>query len=126
MSFRLTLFKKILLLVLVPLSIELAFIGQLYRLNADVERERRAEAHAVDLSYAVNKFLGTSMGALVSSVLYYFTKMYKSGENDIIWKRNEDISAILNSQMEDIQKIVDKHPDEEEVVGRLRLLAKSM
>src|SRR5437868_2120661 len=119
MIFRpLSLSKKVMLLVAVPLVLELGFIGILGSALSQVEQERRAANHAHDVATALNVFLRMTMDALVSSVLFYFSR------DDGIWHRSEDTSKRIKQQIDVIEQICAGHPQELAVINGLKVHAK--
>lgn len=115
---RLSLTKKVILLVAVPLVLELGFIGLLANALNQVEQERRAANHAHDLATQLNVFLRMTMDALVSSILYYFSR------DDGVWHRSEDVSHRLKTQIELIRQVCIGHPEELAEIDRIMVRAK--
>lgn len=115
---NLSISKKLILLVAVPLLLELGFIAVLGGLLNQVERERAAESHARELSGALNTFLRRSLDMTASTVLHYVSR-------DAAFRVHiEEEKQKLKNLMRNIVDLASTNPREKAAVERLDQLSK--
>lgn len=81
MRLNLTLSRKAIILVSVPLVIELVLVGFLMALLQDAEREREAEAHSREISNELNLALRLLINAGTNTVIYHVSGSRDSLKN---------------------------------------------
>jgi PAS domain S-box-containing protein len=106
MHFRLTLSRKALLLVAVPLVFELAFIFILIGMLQQLELERQRETHARDVTMHLNKTLRYLLEGGSVSVLSRLTG------SEAFENRFRTVNDLLHAEGLKLRELVAKNPDE--------------
>ena len=93
MTFGLTLSRKAMILVAVPLVFELAFVGTLTGLLYQVDAERAREAHSRDLANHLNQMLRIMLSRSMASFVYHAT------DSSSAHKRFHDCAKQLDAEL---------------------------
>lgn len=103
---HLTLSRKAMILVAVPLLFEIVFVGTLAALLASTERERARENHAREISYHVN-------GALAAFIERFSSAVLRHVSDDAAFKERFDESLEkIHSELEIVTKLTADDPVE--------------
>jgi PAS domain S-box-containing protein len=116
MHFRLTLSRKALLLVAVPLAFELAFIFILIGMLQQLEIEREREAHARDVTMHLNKTLRYLLEGGSDSVLAHLTG------SAAFESRFRKVNDLLREEGLILRDLVRKDPSEIAAMGAIDTL----
>jgi PAS domain S-box-containing protein len=114
--FNLTLSRKAIILVSVPLIFELLFVAGLVTLLEQAEQERAREAHARDVATHANSLLRLLLDAGISSILTYLT------ESESHHKRYRHLVDVFNSEARQLKMLVSNNEHESAIFDRLAVL----
>jgi len=115
-SLNLSLAKKVLILVFLPLFFELSFLATLYVLLEQSEAERLRETHAAEVGGQVNALLRLMLEAGTSSVLSYMTSSAS------YYKRYRTLSETFNAEANKLGVLVHRNMHERETYSRMAAL----
>lgn len=116
MRLNLTLSKKALILVSVPLVFELAFVGALAYLLQQSEVERQREAHARDVTAQINTALRILLDGGTASVIGHL-----SGSNEARKRYRRSLGA-FPVEMRRLFAMVQDNPAERQALQRMQVL----
>ncbi len=117
----LSLSKKALILVAIPLAFEILFVVILGALLFFVDNERNRENHAREVSARVNAGLTALLDRFSSCVLYHVS------ESDSFKKRFEGSRYKIRSEIDALNVLVRDHPEEKAAVDKINdLLTQSV
>ncbi len=114
--FNLTLSRKAIILVSVPLVFELLFVAGLVTLLEQAEQERAREAHARDVATHANGLLRLLLDAGISSILTYLT------ESESQHSRYRHLIDVFNSEAKQLKYLVRNNDHEREIFAKLENL----
>jgi PAS domain S-box-containing protein len=114
--FNLTLSRKAIILVSVPLIFELLFVAGLVTLLEQAEQERAREAHARDVATHANSLLRLLLDAGISSILSYLT------ESESHRMRYRHLVDVFNSEARQLKLLVRDNEHESAIFNRLAVL----
>jgi PAS domain S-box-containing protein len=115
-SLNLSLAKKVLILVFLPLFFELSFLATLYVLLEQSEAERVRETHAREVVGQVNTLLRLMLEAGTASVLSYMTS------SQSYYKRYRDLSERFSDEANKLGVLVHKNEHERGTYSRMAAL----
>ncbi len=115
---NLTLSRKAIILVSVPLVFELLFVAGLVTLLEQAEQERAREAHARDVATHANGLLRLLLDAGISSILTYLT------ESESQHSRYRHLVDVFNSEARQLKYLVRNNDHEREIFTKLEALNK--
>jgi PAS domain S-box-containing protein len=113
---NLSLAKKVLILVFLPLFLELSFLATLYVLLEQSEAERVRETHAREVVGQVNTLLRLILETGTASVLSYMTG------SPVYYKRYRDLSDNFNAEASKLGALVHRNEHERETYSRMAAL----
>ncbi|MBS1992341.1 MAG: PAS domain S-box protein [Cyanobacteria bacterium SZAS LIN-2] len=113
---NLSLARKVLILVFVPVFIELSFLATLYLMLEQSENERQRETHAREVAGQVNTLLRLMLEAGTASVLSYMTS------SSSYYKRYRQLSADFNAEASKLGALVHNNTHERETYSRMAAL----
>ncbi len=113
MRLNLTLSRKAIILVSVPLVIELALVGYLMVLLQQAETERESEAHSREITYELNGAMRLLINAGTNTVIYHI-----SGSRDSLHQYRISIEQFPHV-IEHLTHLVQGHKEEEDGILRM-------
>lgn len=118
--FKLTLSRKAIILVSVPLVFELLFVAGLVTLLDQAEHERAREAHARDVATHANSLLRLLLDAGISSILTYLT------ESENYHKRYRNLVEVFNKEARQLKVLVNDNAHERAIFEQIENLNKTV
>jgi len=115
-SFNLSLARKVLILVFLPVFFELSFLATLYVMLEQSENERLRETHAREVAGQVNSLLRLMLEAGTASVLSYMTS------SSAYYKRYRDLSETFHIEAGKLGTLVQQNTHERETYSRMAAL----
>lgn len=109
----LSLSKKALILVAIPLAFEIVFVVSLATLLYSVDRERERENHAREVTGRVNAALTALLDRFSSCVLYHVS------DSPSFKKRFETSRVKIQTEIAALDAIVRDHPEEKAAIDRI-------
>jgi len=109
----LSLSKKALILVAIPLAFEILFVVILAALLFSVDNERKRENHAREVSARVNAGLTALLDRFSSCVLYHVS------ESESFKKRFEGSRYKIRNEIDALEALVRDHPEEKAAVDKI-------
>ena len=109
----LSLSKKALILVAIPLAFEIVFVVSLSALLYSVDNERKRENHAREVSASVNAALTALLDRFSSCVLYHVS------DSPSFKKRFETSRYKIRAQIDGLEALVRNHPEEKAAVDKI-------
>ncbi len=109
----LSLSKKALILVAIPLAFEILFVVSLSALLYSVDTERQRENHAREVNASVNAALTALLDRFSSCVLYHVS------DSPSFKKRFETSRYKIKAQIEALDALVATHPEEKAAVDKV-------
>lgn len=109
----LSLSKKALILVAIPLAFEIVFVVSLSALLYSVDNERQRENHTREVSASVNAALTALLDRFSSCVLYHVS------DSPSFKKRFETSRYKIRAQIDGLEALVRNHPEEKAAVDKI-------
>ncbi len=108
-----TLFKKSLLLVAVPLLFEFLFVGTLCAVLIEVDKERAREAHAKEVTNHINVLLKLVLQRGTTSLMGRYLMEKQAWHQEL-----QRITAIMRAENEALSQMVADYPEESAAIQR--------
>ncbi len=113
MALKLTLSRKVLILVAVPLAFELALVICLRGLLYQVEQEKAGEIYARDVSARLNTILRLTLDMMVSTIMIEMTQIH--GYTQLDARELPTLRFALGRETTELKALVRNHPEEAKV-----------
>lgn len=105
--------KKAIILVAIPLAFEVVFVSALAYMLHMVQNERERENHAREISTHVNSALVALLDRFSSCILYHVS------DSDAFRKRFAGSGGKINAELKTLKELVAPYPEERAVIERM-------